>query len=339
MTEGIRTAVVGAGYFGSLHADKLARIPASRLIAVVDTHAERAEALAAKHGALALTDATELIGRIDAAIVAVPTRAHYEVARRLIDAGIHVLIEKPITEEPESARDLVGRAARRNLVLQVGHLVRFSAVATAVRARIRDPLYIEAFRITPFRDRGTDVSVTLDLMIHDIDLILDFVKAPIESVEAIGVPVLSTTEDIVNTRLRFRNGCFATLTASRVSFKSERKMRIFEPDSYLGIDFIERSLRTVERKPAAIGGTRPEIAIADQTYEEKDEIHDEDTAFLAAIAGRTKPLVTGEDGVRAVEAAMLITASLKENFAQMARARGLPLSPDGLLAVAPRKDG
>ena len=339
MTEGIRTAVVGAGYFGSLHADKLARIPASRLIAVVDTHETRAAAVATKHGVLALIDPAELVGRIDAAIVAVPTRSHYEVARRLIDAGIHVLIEKPITEEPESARDLVARAARRDLVLQVGHLVRFSAVATAVRARIRDPLYIEAFRITPFRDRGTDVSVTLDLMIHDIDLILDFVKAPIDSVEAIGIPVLSATEDIVNTRLRFQNGCFATLTASRVSFKSERKMRIFEPESYLGIDFVERSLRTVERKPASGGGTKPEITIASQTYEEKDELYEEDAAFLAAIAGRTKPLVTGEDGVRAVEAAMLITENLKQNFAHLAKARGLPLLPDGLPAIAPRNDG
>lgn len=339
MSQALRTAVIGVGYFGSLHAEKLARLPGSRLVAVVDSDLERASAVAAKHGVLALGDPRELVGRIDAAVVAVPTRAHHEVARLLIDAGIHVLVEKPITEEPESARDLVERAARRGLVLQVGHLVRFSAVAAAVRERIRDPLYIESFRITPFRDRGTDVSVTLDLMIHDIDLILDFVKAPVESIEAIGIPVLSPSEDIVNTRLRFENGCFATMTASRVSFKAERKMRIFEPDSYLGIDFIERSLRTVERKPAPGSGERPEILIASHNYEERDELYEEDAAFLAAVSTGSRPLVTGEDGLRAVEAAMLITASLKQNFAKLARARNLPIPPESRPAGARRDDG
>jgi len=321
MSAEIRTAAVGVGYFGSLHAEKLARLPGSRLIAVVDADAERAKAAAAKHGVLALSEPRELVGRVDAAVVAVPTRAHFEVARTLLESGIHVLVENPITEEPESALALVELAARRELVLQVGHLVRFSAVAAAVRERIRDPLYIEAYRITPFRDRGTDVSVTLDLMIHDIDLILAFIKAPIESIEAIGIPVLSPSEDIVNTRLRFENGCFATMTASRVSFKSERKMRIFEPDSYLGIDFIERSLRTVEHKPSPTAGGRPETLIASHSYEERDELYEEDAAFLAAIANRTRPLVTGEDGLRAVQAAMLIADSLKQNFARLTRAR------------------
>jgi predicted dehydrogenase len=318
----VRVGVVGVGYFGALHAEKLARIEGARLIAVVDADAARAQAIAARHGVAALVDPAALIGHVDAAIVAVPTRAHYEVASLLLEGGVHLLVEKPITDDPATARALVELAAARRVVLQVGHLERFSAVALAVRERIRDPLYIEAHRIAPFRDRGTDVSVTLDLMIHDIDLVLAFIRAPIESVEAIGVPVLSPSEDIVNTRLRFANGCFATMTASRVSLKAERKMRIFQPDCYLGIDFMARSVRLVERHPDAPNAP----VIAERSFEEGDALLTEDTAFIAAVAGRTPPFVSGADGLRAVEAAALISASLKENFARLARARGLSAS-------------
>ena len=317
----VRVAVIGAGYFGSLHAGKLANLPSAELIAVVDAKPETAQAVAAKHGVLAFSNARELIGRIDAAIVAVPTKAHFEVTQTLLQNGIHVLVEKPITDDLTSARRLVDLAATKNLVLQVGHLERFSAVGVALREKVRDVLYIESYRIAPFRERGTDVGVILDLMIHDIDLILAFVQAPIESVEAIGVPVLSSSEDVVNTRVRFKNGCFATMTASRVSFKAERKMRIFQPDSYIGIDFLERSLRSVYKKDAATSAGRPEIAIENQTYEESDAILEEDKAFIAAIRNGTVPLVSGEDGLRALEAATWIMKSLHENLARFATTR------------------
>ena len=327
MERAVRLAVVGVGYFGSLHAEKLARMGGATLVAVVDASRERAEAIAAKHGALALTDPRELIGRVDAAIVAVPTKAHFAVAELLLGHGIHVLVEKPITDDTETARRLVDLAAAKSLVLQVGHLERFSAVGVALREKVRDALYIESYRIAPFRERGTDVSVILDLMIHDIDLILTFVRAPIESVEAIGIPVLSPSEDVVNTRVRFRNGCFAAMTASRVSFKAERKMRIFQPDSYIGIDFLERTLRNVYKKAPASGAGRPEIAIENQTYDESDAIFEEDKAFVAAIANGTAPLVSGADGLRALEAATLIMRSLQENLERFAKARGAASSP------------
>lgn len=322
MEPTVRLAVVGVGYFGGLHADKLASLPGAELVAVVDANRERAQMIAAKHGALALTDERELIGRVDAAIVAVPTKAHFAVAEALLGHGIHVLVEKPITDDPATAARLIGLAAAKGLVLQVGHLERFSAIGVALREKVRDALYIESYRIAPFRERGTDVGVILDLMIHDIDLILTFVRAPIESVEAIGIPVLSPSEDVVNTRLRFKNGCFATMTASRVSFKAERKMRIFQPEAYIGIDFLERTLRSVYKKAPLAGATRPEIAIENQTYEESDALLEEDKSFVAAIANGTPPLVSGEDGLRALEAATQIMRSLHENLDRLAKARG-----------------
>ncbi len=317
----VRIAVVGTGYFGALHAGKLAGLEGADLVAVVDANPATAQAVAAKHGVLGLSDPRDMIGRVDAAIIAVPTKAHYDVASMLLDNGIHLLIEKPITDDPATARRLVDRAKAKGLVLQVGHLERFSAVGVALREKVKDALYIESYRIAPFRERGTDVGVILDLMIHDIDLILTFVRAPIESVEAIGIPVLSPTEDIVNTRVRFTNGCFAAMTASRVSFKAERKMRIFQPESYIGIDFLERSLRSVHKKAPLEGSLRPEIEIENQTYEESDALLEEDRAFIAAVANRTPPLVSGADGLRALEAATQIMRSLRENLDRLAQAR------------------
>lgn len=327
MNQALRLAVVGVGYFGALHAEKLARLPGASLVAVADRDMARAQAVAEKHGVEALDDPAALIGRVDAAIVAVPTRAHFEVAALLLENGIHVLIEKPITDDEASARRLIEFAAARNLVLQVGHLERFSAVGQALRNRVHDAIYIESYRIAPFGGRGTDVGVILDLMIHDIDLILTFVRAPIESVEAIGIPVLSNSEDVVNTRVRFANGCFATMTASRVSFKKERKMRIFQPEAYTGIDFLERTLRNVYKKEGVAPGGLPQVAFENESYEELDALYEEDKAFVEAVATGTPPLVSGEDGLRALEAATLIMQSLKENLDRFAAARGLAAFP------------
>jgi predicted dehydrogenase len=323
MSQSIRAAVVGTGYFGGFHAEKLARLPGVELVAVVDKDEGRANKVAAKHGVEALSDPAQLVGRIDAAIVAVPTKAHFEVAALLLENGIHVLIEKPITDDEAEARQLIALAKAKNLVLQVGHLERFSAVGQALRNRVHDAIYIESYRITPFGGRGTDVSVILDLMIHDIDLILTFVQAPIESVDAIGIPVISDSEDVVNTRVRFKNGCFATMTASRVSFKKERNMRIFQPEAYTKIDFLERSLRNVYKKDGPGIAGLPNVAIENETYEEADSLYEEDKAFIAAVANGTPPLVSGEDGLRALEAAKLIMRSLQENMDRFAAARGL----------------
>jgi predicted dehydrogenase len=250
MGDSVRIAIVGVGYFGGLHAEKIARLPGAELVAVADINAERAEAVGRANGVPGFVDHEDLFGHVDAVSVAVPTVAHFEVASSFLDKGVHVLLEKPITDTPETARQLIDLAARRGVVLQIGHLERFSAPVVATRDLISRPLYVESNRIAPFKPRGTDVNVILDMMIHDIDLILTLVNAGIDWVDAVGAPVLSESEDIANARVRFTNGCVATITASRVSMKAERKMRIFQPDCYIGIDFLERSVRVVEKTPS-----------------------------------------------------------------------------------------
>jgi predicted dehydrogenase len=265
---------------------------------------------------------------VDAVSVVAPTRAHYEIARFFLDRGVHVLVEKPITDNLDEAADLVRRATSRRLVLQVDHLERFSAARAAIARVLTRPLYIECSRIAPFQDRGTDVSVVLDLMIHDIDLILSLVNAPVESLEAIGAPVLSSSDDIVNTRLRFANGCFANATASRVSMKNERKIRIFQPDSYISADLVANRLTLARRKTRSAKPSLGDFAIETQDFAQDDPLRTSIGMFLDAITTGTPPAVTGEDGVRALETAFRITESLKAHF-RMVHERMGELSPLG----------
>ncbi|HEX5795400.1 MAG TPA: Gfo/Idh/MocA family oxidoreductase, partial [Geminicoccaceae bacterium] len=233
----IRTAVVGCGHFGRFHAEKYAALAGAELVAVVDRVPERAAEVAGRLGAVALDDPDALAGRVEAASVAVPTAEHFAVASRLLELGLHVLVEKPIASSLEEADALIALAAARARVLQVGHLERFNAALVALADVLRAPLFIESHRLAPFQPRGTDVDVVLDLMVHDIDLIQLLVGQALVAVDAVGVPVLSGHDDIANARLRFAGGCVANVTASRVSLKSERRMRIFQRDAYLSIDF------------------------------------------------------------------------------------------------------
>lgn len=337
MAGPVRIAVVGVGYFGALHAEKVARLAGSELVAVADVDRARAEAVGRAHGVPGLADYRDLLGRVDAVTVAVPTVSHFEVAGAFLEDGVHVLVEKPITDGTAPAKRLIDLAARRGLVLQVGHLERFSAPILAVRERITRPLYIESDRISPFKPRGTDVNVILDMMIHDIDLILSLVDAPIESVDAIGAPVLSDFEDIANARLRFANGCVATITASRVSTKAERKMRIFQPDCYIGVDFLERTVKAVRREHAKPGSDFPEITIDTQAYGEVDALGQEIAAFAAAVAEGKPPLVSGEDGLKALEAALIITKSLRESWERVRHEAETPVQPEGADTGGPRR--
>jgi predicted dehydrogenase len=309
----LRMAVVGVGYFGALHAKKIAALPNARLVAVADIDADRAAAVGSELGVSGLSDRRELFGKVDAVTIAVPTVAHFDVAKDFIERGVHVLLEKPITDDPALARALIDLAKRRGIVFQIGQLARFSAATLTVRNRITAPLYIESYRIAPFKPRGIDVNVILDVMIHDIDLILSLVNAPVESVDAVGAPVLSASEDIANARVRFANGCVATITASRVSTKAERKMRIFEPDSYIGIDFLNRTVTIVRKGKAVPGAEFPEIIAETHSYEEVDALECEISAFVESVRTGAPPLVTGEDGLKALEAAISITDSLRRN--------------------------
>lgn len=321
MSETLAMAVVGVGHFGRYHAQKIARMPGVRLAAVADLDGARAAAIVEElkvEGAApeVVTDHRELLGRVDAVSVVVPTLSHVDIALEFIESGADVLVEKPIANDVESGRRLVDAARRHGRILQVGHLERFSGVAEALRGALNRPLFIDSVRIGPFRPRGTDVSVILDLMIHDLDLILSLVEAPILSVDAAGAPVFSEREDIASARLKFGNGCIANITASRISLKTERRMRIFQPDAYISVDFEKRTIRTVRKGTGAspFPGVPP-VAIAERDYSEGDPLEREMAAFVAAVRERREPVVSGEDGLRALDAAIQVTDALRGHAA------------------------
>ncbi|WP_119458646.1 Gfo/Idh/MocA family protein [Rhodospirillaceae bacterium SYSU D60014] len=312
MTNLLRTAVVGVGHFGQFHAEKFARLPGSRLVAVADIDESRARAIAEQYSAMAVTDYRRLIGAVDAVSIATPPAAHYEIAKTFLENGVHVLVEKPITDELDQASALIQIAKDRGCVLQVGHLERFSSVGRVMQELVSNPVYVEAQRIGPFKPRAAGVNAVLDLMIHDLDLILAVVDAPIEWVHAVGAPVLSAAEDIASSRIQFANGCVANVTTSRVSLRSERRMRIFQRDSYMTIDFLKRNIKIVRKSSGS--GALPAVAdlqIEETNYGDVDALEQEISAFLNAIATGESPLVSGEDGWRALEAALMITRSLK----------------------------
>jgi predicted dehydrogenase len=305
----LRVAVVGVGYLGRFHAEKYRARADVELVAVVDLDARRAAEVAEAVGTEALGDYVALRGRVDCASVAVPTQQHHVVAAELLEAGIDVLVEKPLASSIEEGKALVELAARAGRVLQVGHLERFNPALLALEGVITQPRFIECHRLAPFSERGTDVDVVLDVMIHDLDLILSMTGSALRSVEAVGVPVLTPTADIANARLRFANGCIANVIASRVSMKKERKLRIFQPDAYVAIDFGERKVRIIGRRPGADG--QPELHLEEREVPEADALETEIDAFLRTVRTREAPPVSGWDGLRALEVAHVIRESLE----------------------------
>jgi len=314
VAEKLKMGVAGVGHFGKFHAAKIAASPAADLVAVADSDGERARDVAALYGVSGFADPRDMAGLIDAVTIAVPTKAHFEVAQCFLDAGVHVLLEKPITDNLDDARRLVALAEEKNLVLQIGHLPRFSGAAEFLRRHLDNPLFIESLRIAPFKPRGTDVSVVLDLMIHDLDFILSLVRVPIASIDAAGAPVFSDSEDIANARVKFENGCIANITASRISLKTERQMRIFQADAYIAVDFDKRKTRIVGKKNAGPIAGISDVQMEEESYEEVDELEREIEAFIAAVQGGTPPVVSGQDGLRALEAALSVTDSLSANW-------------------------
>jgi predicted dehydrogenase len=309
MAEGVTTtAVIGVGYLGKFHAEKYAASPKANLVAVVDTDQNRAREIGAPLGADILTDYRELFGRVQCVSVAVPTRYHFQVARDFIEAGIDVLVEKPLTADIAEARDLVAAAKEKNVILQVGHLERFNPAIRQLEGVIKEPKFVECHRLAPFVERGTDVDVVLDLMIHDIDVISSLVRSPVERMEAVGVPVLTDKPDIANARIKFANGCIANVTSSRVSIKRERKIRIFQPDAYISIDYDQRRAQ-IYHKPAPGAGW---LGIRAENIEIKDgdALADEIDSFLDCVRTRALPLVDGDEGLRALEIASMISAQL-----------------------------
>lgn len=263
----------------------------------------------------AASDFREVLPLVEAVTIATPPATHYEIARACLEAGLHVLVEKPITDDLDHAGALIRIARERGRILQVGHLERFSAAGRVIRDIVKRPLYVEATRIGTFRPGpNNDINAVLDLMIHDLDLILDFVDSPIEWVHAVGAPVFSAAEDIASSRIQFANGCVANVTASRASLRTERRMRVFQDNSYTSIDFLHKKVRIVRRVNGATMNGVPALEIEETSYGDVDTLEQEIAAFLQSVQTGKPPVVSGEDGWRALEAALMITRSLRSHW-------------------------
>jgi|JI10StandDraft_1071094.scaffolds.fasta_scaffold123244_2 predicted dehydrogenase len=310
MPDPVRCAVIGAGHIGRFHAEKYARHPSARLVAVVDPSPERAAAVALQHGAEARPDLGDLIGRVDAVSICAPTPFHFAIARDCIAAGIHVLVEKPIAVTLAEADEMVARAAAARVVLQVGHLERFSMAGLGFAAVLDDPAFVDARRLTPFRGRGADVSVVLDLMIHDIDLVTAIMRHPVVAASGVGRRVVSDTEDVAAAQLRFANGAAATLVASRVSPQAERSLRVLQASGEIAIDLQARRLSATR---ASVPGDAP--TVIEQAQPDADPLGAQIDSFLACIAGGGRPLVDGAAGRDALATALAVIRSIRTDGA------------------------
>ncbi len=307
----VRTAVVGVGHQGKWHAEKFAALEKSDLVAVVDKDADRCKVLAAELDATPIADFKELIGEVDAVSIASPTRSHFDIASALLENDIHVLVEKPITTTLEEAEVLVELAEGRGLVLQVGHLERFNPAVMAIGEYLKEPQFIESNRIAPYKPRSTDVSVVLDLMIHDIDLVHSIVGSPVTSLDATGGSIISDDIDIANARIKFENACVANVTASRAGFKTERTLRVFQENAYFNVDLHNKKLTIYQKESDGPVMSPEDISVEELSFGASDALMVQSEAFLNSIAGGAPPLVSGRIGMQALKTALDIGEMLK----------------------------
>ena len=300
----LRVAVIGVGHLGKHHARILSSLPGAALVAVVDTNRGRAEEIAAANGTRAAFDHRELLGHVDAVTIAVPTELHCEIALTFLKAGVPVLVEKPMARSLDEADRMIDAAADAGLVLAVGHTERFNPALAAARPIITDPRFIEVHRLGTFPERSLDIDVVFDLMIHDLDVVLSLVDSDVESLEAVGVPVITNRVDIANARLRFANGCIVNLTASRISRDRVRKIRFFQPSAYVSIDY---ATQKVEVYRLVKGGAAPSIEGGELAVPSEEPLKRELADFVDAVVTRRAPRVTGEAGRRALALAQDIT--------------------------------
>ncbi len=305
----IAIGVAGVGAIGRNHARVLANLPGVVLAGIYDVDTERAAALAAEFGTRPASSLAQLAEWCAAVTIATPTVYHYETAKLLLEADRHILIEKPITDNTEQALELAALAKAKKLVLQVGHIERFNPVMGLLEARLSDPRFIEAHRLSPFPNRSIDIGVVLDLMIHDIEIVLNLVRSPIESIDAVGIPVLTRREDIANARIRFQNGCVANLTASRISPERLRKLRVFQSDAYLSLDYQAQEGKIYRREGMA-------IVCEDVTVEKDEPLKLELAAFAECARHGLRPRVGGREAAAALDLAMRITQLVTENQAK-----------------------
>ncbi|MGH7907072.1 MAG: Gfo/Idh/MocA family protein [Candidatus Binataceae bacterium] len=314
MVSELRAAVVGAGRLGALHAKKYAELAGVRLRYVADTQRARAGQVAALCGAIAVTDYRELIGAVDLASVATPSQTHFEIAATLLRSGIDILLEKPMTATLEQAHSLAALAASNGRILQIGHLERFNPAIVNLRALLTAPRFIEGHRLAPFTERGTDVDVILDLMTHDLDVILSLTGAEVASVEAVGVAVLTDSIDVANARLRFSDGMIANLNASRVAPRRERKIRFFQPDAYISVDYEARRIQVYRKSPPAPGSSYPVISAEQIELDKGDPLADEIKAFVHSAGTRNPPAITAAEGLRVMEISERIKSAMANSL-------------------------
>jgi len=306
----IRIGVIGVGHLGNYHLQKYRNLEGCVITAVADVIEDRACRAAEQYGCRPYFDHRELLGSVDAVSIAVPTPFHYETTKTFLDAGVHVLLEKPMTVALHEADELIVVAEKNRALLQVGFVERFNPAVIALAKVINQPLFIEAHRLHPFFERGTDVDVILDLMIHDLDIILHFVKSPIDAIDAVGVSVLSEQVDIANVRLKFKTGCVANITASRVTGKTMQKIRFFGVEGYHAVDYSKRELVSLSKKE----GEKGNIDIVSNAVEviQHDPLEEEIRSFVDSIRNSSTPLVTGRDGRDALELALNISGEMKK---------------------------
>ena len=302
----IKVAVIGVGHLGTIHARIYSQLESAQLVAVCDILPDRAQALAHQHGCQAVHDFRDLLPLVQAVSIAVPTQAHFPIAKAFLSKGIHTLVEKPITRTVQEADRLLSLAEKTSTLLQVGHVERFNSALRQVVTWLKDPRFIEVHRLAPFQPRGTEVGVVLDLMIHDIDILLGLVKSPLRRLEAVGVKVLTPFEDIANARLTFKNGAVANLTASRISKEAIRKFRIFQSDAYVSMDFLAQSVELFRHQNGQI--SHEALAIP-----KEEPLKAELAAFIEAVQHRRAPPVSGREARDALAVALKVTRLIHRN--------------------------
>lgn len=327
----VRIGVVGVGHLGKWHVSKFAAIPGCELVGIHDRNQARAEEISQTYKVKAFATYEELLDNVDAIDIAATTTYHYDLAKPALLKGKHVFLEKPITSEVAQAEELLAIAQAKNLLIQVGHIERFNPVILQVEHEITEPMFIESHRLSMFQLRGTDVPVVLDVMIHDIDLILSFVKSPLKEIRASGAGIFTPSIDIANARLEFENGAIANVTSSRVSMKQERKIRFFQPDAYISMDFVAKHAMVMKKAEGLnellpqilLGKTdfRPDQLISSRSYDasssQQDALALELESFIGCVAEHKQPVVDGYAGTRALQVATQILQIIRENTGNM----------------------
>jgi len=311
MADKIKTAVIGVGHLGQAHARVHASLEQAELVAVCDINEAQGRAIAERHSTRFIRDYRELLGRVEAVSVATPTVNHHEAASAFLEAGVHVLVEKPIARTLDEADEMIRLAESRRLVLQAGHIERFNPAFVALRQRIERPRFFEAHRMGVFTPRSLDIDVVMDLMVHELDIIASLVESEVVKLDAVGIPILTPKIDLANARLEFANGCVANITASRVAGEQLRKLRVFQPNEYYSLDYAEQQVAMLKLTPPKAAGALPEIAAEGLRIEKREPLLAEIESFVTAVQSRTAPAVSGAEGRRALALALDVLEKIK----------------------------